>query len=204
VSGEAPAGRRVGRPLDRSSDASILATMLDLVAERDHERVTLDELAARTGRAKTTLYRRWATKEDLLLAAIRSMGRPPEADEPPDTGSLRSDLLAVLGSPWLGGPDRRMAVFAGLLTATRGSERLASVIRSEITEPYVEAYASLLRRAIERGEIPDAVARSVDVLSEVIPALTTHRLTAGTEPVGWDFIVSVVDDVVLAAVRASR
>src|SRR4051794_11040308 len=58
-----PAGR-TGRPFDHSGDALILASTLDLLAERDYERVTLDEVAARTGKAKTTLYRRWATKED--------------------------------------------------------------------------------------------------------------------------------------------
>src|ERR1700710_24876 len=118
-------GPQPGRPYDRSSDALILATTLDLLTERVYERVTLDEVAARTGRAKTTLYRRWASTDELVLAASRSMGRPPEAGRLPDEGSLRSDLLAVIDSSWLGGPDRRLAIFAGLSSAARSSERLA-------------------------------------------------------------------------------
>ncbi|MFT2689861.1 TetR/AcrR family transcriptional regulator [Clavibacter zhangzhiyongii] len=144
---------RVGRPVDRSSDAAILSAALDLVAERDYERMTLDEVAARTGKAKTTIYRRWATKEDLVLAAIRAAGGPPEAAALPDTGSLRGDLVAVVDSAWLGGPDRRTALFAGLAPAMRGSERLAAAIRAEVTEPYVAVYGRLLARAIERGEV---------------------------------------------------
>jgi AcrR family transcriptional regulator len=192
-------GRRTGRPYDHSRDALILASTLDLLAERDYERVTLDEIAARTGKAKTTLYRRWATKEDLVLAAIRAAGSPPEVDLLPDLGSLRSNLLAVVDSEWLGGPDRRLAIFAGLASATRSSERLAGVVASEITEPYVEIYRRLLLQALDAGEIPAGLTTSIPVLAEVIPAMSTHRLNASREPVNREFFVSVVDDVVLAA-----
>ncbi|WP_435081033.1 TetR/AcrR family transcriptional regulator [Clavibacter michiganensis] len=190
---------RVGRPVDRSGDAAILAAALDLVAERDYDGMALDEVAARTGRAKTTIYRRWATKEDLVLAAIRSVGRPPEAEILPDTGSLRGDLLAVVDSGWLGGPDRRAAVFAGLAPAMRGSERLARAIRSEVTDPYVEVYDRLLRRAIERGEAPTRSDAAVAVLAEVVPAMSTQRLAAGRGPVRRAFFVQVIDEVLLPA-----
>jgi AcrR family transcriptional regulator len=196
-------GPRTGRPYDHSSDDLILTSTLDLLAERDYERVTLDEVAARTGKAKTTLYRRWATKEDLILAAIRAAGRPPEVDRLPDLGSLRSDLLAVVDSAWLGGADRRLAIFAGLASAIRSSERLGEVVRTEVTEPYVEVYRRLLHRAIERGEIAGNFAASIPVLAQVIPAMSTHRLSTGREPVEREFFVSVVDDVVLAALRVT-
>ena len=194
-------GPRTGRPYDHSSDASILASTLDLLAERDYERVTLDDVAALTGKAKTTLYRRWATKEDLVLAAIRAAGRPPESDRLPDLGSLRSDLLAVVDSSWLGGPQRRLAIFAGLASATRTSQRLADVVRSEVIDPYVEVYRRLLHRAIDRGEVSTDFTGSIPVLAEVIPAMSTHRLNTGRRPVQRDFFVSVVDDVVLAALH---
>ncbi|MFP7761997.1 TetR/AcrR family transcriptional regulator [Marisediminicola sp. LYQ85] len=192
-------GRGSGRPFDHSGDTSILASALELLAERDYERLTVDEVAARTGRAKTTLYRRWPTKEELVLAAIRSAGQPPEVEALPDLGSLRSNLLAVVDSPWLGGPDRRLAIFAGLASATRTSERLAGVIRSEITEPYVEVYRRLLFRAIDTGEVAPAFVASIPTLAEVIPAMSTHRLHTHPAPVERAFFVSVVDDVVLAA-----
>jgi AcrR family transcriptional regulator len=192
-------GQRTGRPYDHSSDALILASALDLLADRDYERVTVDEIAARTGKAKTTLYRRWATKEDLVLAALRTAGRPPEVDLLPDLGSLRSNLLAVVDSSWLGGPTRRLAIFAHLASATRSSTRLAGIVGSEITEPYVEVYRRLLRRALDTGEISPDRAASIPVLAEVIPAMSTHRLNTDSAPVQRDFFVSVVDDVVLAA-----
>jgi AcrR family transcriptional regulator len=180
-------------------DELILECTLDLLAERDVERVTLDAVAARTGKAKTTLYRRWATKDDLLLAAIRSVGRPPEVDSLPDLGSLRAELLAVVDSEWLGGTERRMSIFASLASAARHSPLLAPVVRSEVTEPYVEIYRQLLQRAIGRGEVAAHFAPRIAILAEVIPAMSTHRLDGGGDPVSRDYFVSVIDDVVLAA-----
>jgi len=192
-------GPRAGRPFDHSSNDLILASTLDLLAERGYERVSLDDVAARTGKAKTTLYRRWATKEDLVLAAVRSVGGPPEADQLPDLGSLRADLLAVVDSPWLGGTQRRMSIFAALVATGRTSSELANVVRAEVTEPYVEVYRRLLYRAIERGEISADFTDRVPVLADVIPAMSTHRLSGSDDSDPRDFFVSVIDNVVLAA-----
>ncbi|RFA07524.1 hypothetical protein B7R21_15145 [Subtercola boreus] len=191
-----------GRPYDRSGDALILAATLDLLAERSYERVTLDDVAARTGKAKTTIYRRWATKDDLVLAATRSIGQPPEVAELPDEGTLRSDLLAVVDSPWLGGPARRIVIFAGLLSAARSSPALSDAIRLEITEPYVDVYRRILERAIDRGEIPPQLASRVPILADVIPAMSSHRSSTSGGVIHRDFFVAVIDDVLLPALGA--
>ncbi|MGL5931030.1 MAG: TetR/AcrR family transcriptional regulator [Dermatophilaceae bacterium] len=195
---ETRAGRRTGRPYDHSVDAPVLAEALDLLAHRDLARVTLDDIAARAGVAKTTLYRRWASKEELVLAAIRAAGRPPEEEQLPDGGSLRSELLAVVDSPWLGGPQRRLAIFAGLAAAAQTSERVAEVIRSEVIEPYVAVYHRLLQRSLDRGEIDPEFEPRLSVLAEVIPAMSSHRLSSD-RAIDRSYFVSVVDNVVLAA-----
>ena len=199
--GRGAGGPRTGRPYDRSSDALILSGTLELLAERGYERLTVDEVAARTGKAKTTVYRRWATKEDVVLAAIRAAGRPPESERLPDRGSLRSDLLAVVDSPWLGGPEMRMEIFAGLTSAGRSSETLASVIRAEVTNPYVDVYLRLLTRAVDRGEVAAEFSARIPSLAQVIPAMTSHGLNAGNGRIQRGFFVSVIDDVVLAALH---
>lgn len=196
-----PAARRVGRPFDHSRDAQILAITLDALAEQDYDHVTLDVVARRAGRAKTTLYRRWPTKEDLVLAAIHAAGRPPEADDLPDEGSLRADLLAVVDSPWLGGPDRRLAIFAGVTSAARSSTRLADAVRTEVTEPYVEVYQALLQRAVDRGQVSPEMSPKIPLLAQVIPAMSSHRLGAAAEPIGRAFFASVVDEIVLPALH---
>jgi AcrR family transcriptional regulator len=189
--------------MDRSRDSLVMSTTLELLGERAYDQVSLDEVARRTGRAKTTLYRRWATKDDLVLAAVRSLGSPPELEDLPDHGSLRADLLAVVDSPWLGGPVGRLALFAGLESAARSSPQLRSVVRTAVTEPYVEIYRRLLLRAIERDEVPAALTTSVSVLAAVIPAMSDLRFAAGDQAPGREYYVTVVDDVVLAAVRGA-
>jgi AcrR family transcriptional regulator len=201
---EPAVARRVGRPFDHSRDAQILAITLDALAEQDYEHVTLDAVALRAGRAKTTLYRRWPTKAELVLAAIQAAGRPPEADDLPDEGSLRADLLAVIDSPWLGGPQRRMAIFAGLASAARSSAKLADAVRTDITEPYVQIYRRLLQRAVDRSQVPAARREQVALLAQVIPAMSNYQLSENplgnaVEPKGRSFFVSIVDDVVLPA-----
>ncbi|MGI3783330.1 MAG: TetR/AcrR family transcriptional regulator [Janthinobacterium lividum] len=192
---------RVGRPYDHSRDAQILAVTLDALAENDYEHMTLDAIALRAGRAKTTLYRRWPSKVDLVVAAVHAAGRPPEADALPDEGSLRADLLAVIDSPWLGGPDRRAAIFAGLTSAARSSPRLADTVRITITEPYVELYQSLLHRALERGQVSSTMRPRMPLLAQVIPAMSDHRLGASRERAGRAFFVAIVDDIVLPALQ---
>jgi len=199
VEQETTPGARPGRPYDRSRDAQILAVTLDALAEREYEHVTIDAVAQRAGRAKTTLYRRWPTKVDLVLAAIQAAGRPPEADVLPDEGTLRADLLAVVDSPWLGGPDRRLAIFTGLTSAGRSSDRLADAVRTTVTEPYVAVYRALLQRAVDRGQVAAHLGARVPLLAQVIPAMSGHRLGSTGEPVGREFFVSVVDQIVLPA-----
>ena len=192
---------RVGRPYDRSRDGQILAVALDALAERGYEHVTLDSVAQRAGRAKTTLYRRWPTKLDLVLAAVRAVGRPPEADRLPEEGSLRADLLAVIDSPWLGGADRRLAILAGLTSAGLSSARLADAVRTTVTEPYGEVYRALLQRAVDRGEVSPEVSHRIPLLAEVIPAMSNLRLATQPLAAPRAFFVSVVDDVVLPALQ---
>ncbi len=107
----------------------------------------------------------------------------------------------MVDSPWLGSPDRRLAIFAGLTSATRSSERLANVVRTEVTEPYVEVYRRLLNRAANKGEIPADYVAGIPILANVIPAMSTHRLDTSRTPVHRDFFVSVIDNILLAALH---
>ncbi len=165
-----------GRPSDHSGDAAILAVTLEALADQAYEHLTLDVVAAMTGRAKTTLYRRWPSKLDLVVAAVRSAGPPPELDRLPDTGSLRGDLLAVIDSPWLGGPERRARLVGGLVAAARSSAVLADVVRTAVTEPYASVYERLLRRALDRGEVGPLLGPHLPLLAQVVPAMTSLRV----------------------------
>src|SRR5262245_56857603 len=87
----APA-RRAGRPRDARADAAIREATLNLIAEGGYGAVTFDAVAARSGVARTTIYRRWASRVQLVMEVVCDSIGPPV---PRDTGSLRGDLLAL-------------------------------------------------------------------------------------------------------------
>jgi AcrR family transcriptional regulator len=110
--GEPP---RLGRKRDHSRDGVILQAALDVLAEVGYAGMTIDMVAARAKAGKATVYRRWASKEEMVLDAV-ARTRPGELpfDELPDTGTLRGDLLALFTLLPREEAEKRMKVMAGL------------------------------------------------------------------------------------------
>ena len=86
-----PAAR--GRPRSEAASRSILDAALDLIAEQGLGGFSVDEVAARSGASKATIYRRWPSKEALVAAAVESIKAPPAYDLPHE--SVRDDLLRI-------------------------------------------------------------------------------------------------------------
>src|SRR3954467_1290919 len=91
------APRKLGRRRDHTRDAEILDAALEVLAETGYDGMTIDMVAARAKAGKATLYRRWASKSDLVIDAVGCMKKGVyDLDNLPDTGSLRGDLLALI------------------------------------------------------------------------------------------------------------
>src|SRR5579859_7198686 len=89
-----PSLPRRGRPRNPTVDAAILTATLGLLIERGYARLTMEQVAARAGVGKASLYLRWPSKVALVAEAIQQRsGVPPEV---PDMGSLREDMLVFL------------------------------------------------------------------------------------------------------------
>src|SRR5262250_1503083 len=85
--------RRAGRPRSEQADRAIIRATLDLFAESGAEGLCIEQVAARAGVGKATIYRRWPGKEDLLLDALGALRAPlPE----PKGESVRDDLTALV------------------------------------------------------------------------------------------------------------
>jgi AcrR family transcriptional regulator len=189
--------RHGGRPLDASRDVALRDAALSLLAEIGYDRLTIDSVAARAHASKTTIYRRWSGKAELVVDALNcSKGSPPV----PDTGSLRGDLEAIaLGST---STDNRFdaRVMIGLISALARHGELRRVFRERLIDPGRASFRQVFERAVARGEVaPD---RNLDLLVSLLPALLIqHLLTYGEVP-EQNFAEQVINDVILPLATA--
>jgi len=183
-------------------ERAILAAVVELLGEAGYEAMTMDAVAARAHASKTTIYRRWPGKPELVKAAVDGYvaGRLPVSA---DTGSLRGDLMAVMRAMRGHLTDEFLAMMSGLLHAMRTDPELAGVLRSHLAEDY-SAALPIIRRAADRGEVPsgaeEALARTVH---ELIEAQLFRQMALGA-PFDEQFSRHVVDDLVLPVLTRNR
>ncbi|MGZ3417160.1 MAG: TetR/AcrR family transcriptional regulator [Polyangiales bacterium] len=158
------------RPGGRSARVvrDVLAAAIDVFAESGYAGFSFEDVAARAGVNKTTVYRRWATKSELVGAAVLAMR---EADETPDTGNIRGDLQMLLEQrvKRLSSP-RGRSVARALLTSAMEPELAAIVAMLRKEHPTIPDV--VFDRAIARGELPKNVDRALLAEALVAPILT--------------------------------
>jgi AcrR family transcriptional regulator len=181
---------RPGRPRDPACDAAILQATLDVFAEEGYAGVNIDRVAARAGVGKATIYRRYSSKAELVVEAVRCGAHVD--DWLPDTGDLRADLTSMM-QPLI---DRLRGDDAQLLT-TFALERLHDPELNEQFDRLVigkkrEHLRHLVSSAIERGDIPPDV--DVDLIAEALPALIWHHALYGL-PLDDNLLERILDTV---------
>src|SRR5215813_5694379 len=123
---------RTGRPRSAAADAAILAATRQALVELGWSKLTLGDVATRAGVAKTTLYRRWAGKNELVVDAVAALFDELEL---PDRGSLRADVEGVVlqFAALLEQPATKTALMAVVAEATH-DEALRDRIREAIVD----------------------------------------------------------------------
>ncbi|MGK5552238.1 TetR/AcrR family transcriptional regulator [Actinomadura kijaniata] len=139
-----------GRPREGRVDEAILTATRELLRETGYAGLTVDGVAARAGIGKAAIYRRHASKQEMILAAVAREGAPPA----PDTGSLPGDLAALAESlvTRLSAPAVAETLI-GLLADIDGDPALLERFAARVTEPERAGEAAMLERAVRRGEL---------------------------------------------------
>jgi MFS family permease len=146
------ASRPPGRPRSPEADRAILDAAIDLFIDEGYEGMSIEGVAARAGVGKTTIYRRWASKEELIVAAIDELIFEVE---PLDTGSLRRDLVDVITQlQVVMSSSRAGQVFPRMVPHVAAGTQLGRVYLQRVIAPRFELLRSVLARAAERGEVP--------------------------------------------------
>jgi AcrR family transcriptional regulator len=189
--------RRRGEELE----AALLAAAWDELAEAGFARLTMESVAARAKTGVAVLYRRWPNKDDLVLAAIRHYGTTHPVDVP-DTGSLRGDMIALIGdfsNARIGFATVMSAVFSGLLASTGLTP---AEVREKLIVDRPLSSEQVFTRAHERGEIdlesipPAVLAMPFDLMR--------HDLLMTYKRIPDERVLAIVDDLFLPLVATRQ
>ncbi|HLU56593.1 MAG TPA: TetR/AcrR family transcriptional regulator [Pseudonocardia sp.] len=190
------------RPRRRGAalEGAILDAVLAVLGEVGYARLSVERVAERAGASKASLYRRWPSKVELVMDAVYQL--LPDPATPPDTGSLRSDLLAVFGrvAEQLAGPAGQ--AMGGVMSDALTDPELARRVRSYARGASQEGIREIVRRAVERGEVDPAVVTERK-LEAGHALLRNHFLTRGA-PIPDEYITEIVDEVVLPLLQPGR
>jgi AcrR family transcriptional regulator len=183
-------GGQRGRPRSQEADRAILTATVELLATKGLAAMSIEEVAARAGVGKATIYRRWSSKGLLALDAFVASFRAQQAQ--PDTGTLRGDLTAALRA-WVRAVTRTPMgpMLTGLIAEAQHDAELRAAWRDRVIEPLRSQHRMMLDRAMARGEIPTSVDR--EVVLDLFFGAAQHRLLLGHLPLTDDFVREVVD-----------
>ena len=151
-------------------EAELLAVTLELLREHGYDRLTLDAVATTARASKATLYRRWPTKAELVMAAFVEGTRQVAVD--PDTGTLRGDLLR-LGEQIRAHVSTHAGTIRAVLVEVSRSPELDAMLQEQFLDQRKALMSHVLARAVDRGEI-EASAITED-LWDVLPGYLIYR-----------------------------
>jgi AcrR family transcriptional regulator len=173
-------------------EEELLTTTLEVLRETGYDRLTIDEVAARAHASKATVYRRWPSKIDLVVAAFTHGVR--QVAVPPDTGTLRGDLLQ-LGARISQQTAEFGATLSGLLPEIRRSPKLRAVFEDQFFHERRALIHHVLQSAVDRGEIhPDVIS---DEIWDLLPGYLVFRALVPGRPLTDDTVRTLIDDVLI-------
>jgi AcrR family transcriptional regulator len=184
-----------GRHRSAAADEAILAATVDILRESGYRGLTMSAVIERSGVSSATLYRRWSTKQALVVAALRTISPDPS---PPDTGSLAGDLdlLVKRIAKAIAGRD---SLYGALNTEVPEDDEVRAMNREAFVQPRLEQVRQILDRAEARGELADRPAD--DVALSLVTGPLYHRALVLDEKLTPAFLKRVVEQLLAGFAR---
>ena len=173
-------------------EVELLAVTLELLQEHGYDRLTLDAVATTAHASKATLYRRWPTKAELVMAAFVEGTRQVAAD--PDTGTLRGDLLR-LGESICAHVSTHVGTIRAVLVEVSRSPELDAMMQEQFLAHRKALITHVLTQAVDRGEI--AASAITEELWDVLPGYLIYRSVLTGRAPSSRTVQHLVDDVLL-------
>jgi AcrR family transcriptional regulator len=174
----APAEHGLGRPRDERIDTEVVSAVLSVLRTRGYRAVTIDGIARKVKRARTSIYRRWPSKRHLVAyAVLNELGDNPAAN----TGALREDLEAAVGTLQSGFAGPLGRALAGLVADMSQDAELAQTIREEVLAARRKSMREAFVRARARREVrPDL---DIELVLDMLTGPFYYRTLFGHAPV---------------------
>lgn len=180
-------------------EAELLAITLQLLREHGYDRLSVEAVAIKAKASKATMYRRWPSKAELVLAAFIEGTRSSAV--PPHTGSLRADLLEIGRSTCEQAREHTLTMRA-VLNEMSHSPGLQAVMQEKFVLQRKLVIDGVLAEAVERGEI-DASAINEEIF-DLLPGYLVFRALVSDRPPTDDTVRNLVDDVLLPSLKGER
>ena len=176
-----------------SREQELLTVTLQVLSETGYDKLTVDQVVARAHASKTTVYRRWPTKAELVRAASRTAPAASSASlpTPAPCGGTWPALAEMIASV----ADEYGRVIAGILSAGERSPRLRELLAKDLYYQRRDQVQGVLHRAATRGEIAQQAIS--DDLWDVLPAYILFRTLLDERPVPPTTLHALIDDVLL-------
>lgn len=173
-------------------EAELLAVTLQLLQEHGYDRLSLDVVASTARASKATLYRRWPTKAELVLAAFVEGTRQVAVD--PDTGTLRGDLLRI-GEQIRAHVSTHASTIRAVLMEISRSATLAAMLQEQFLAQRKALMRRVLARAVDRGEIEASAI--TDDLWDLLPGYLIFRSVLTGRAASRRTVQHLVDNVII-------
>jgi AcrR family transcriptional regulator len=171
----------------RRSRAAVLGVTAQLLFERGFGGATVDEISRRSGVAKTTIYRHWPTRTDLLRDACSTLGTPLET---PNTGSFKADVTALMTNlAYILRTAKWTSVLPSIIDAAERDPDIADMY-GKLQRGYSAPFETVIQRALRKGELPDDTDAAMLVATLTGPLF--YRRWFSREPLTDDFAEQIV------------
>ena len=181
--------RRPGRPVEERPRQAAIEATLELIAEHGIRGLTTNAVAERAGISKATMYRRWRSKDELLIDAIAALVSEITV---PDTGSTRADVLALMrGAVELYGGSIESRVMPSLVDAMSRDPELARTFRDGWLAARRGALRDVLARGVERGDLRADL--DVELALDLLGGPIFYRLLITGGPIDDDLAEGVTE-----------
>jgi AcrR family transcriptional regulator len=184
-----PAARARGRPRSQASEDAILDATLELLSDCGYRDATVEAIALRAGASKSTIYRRWPTKENLVIAAF---ARSPLLHAPA-RGDVCAQLSATIAQVARYMQETPLGAVLPVLVAERGRNPALDQALQPLVRQRREPLGEILSGAITRGELPAGI--DIELAQDLLMGPVLQRIMVMGKRVDRPFIDAVVSNV---------